>query len=700
MTTLRQLLADTSRQLLVVIARQRRVPFPRDAPKGALVDLLAHALADPAQLYAALDGLSDAERAVLDDLLVAGGRLPRSHLARRHGDFHPYRPWQPEAPSQPWESPTSPTDHLYFLGLIFWERATNDLVVPADLVPLFPAPAYPPPPTPATGPLEAALAAAHDLALLLALLEAGDVPPRHGRWLTPRLLATWGGRSAVPPAHAEAQGEHQTGRRRFLHYLAEAAGLAALAGPFLKPTPAGWAWLRADPPARLRTLWETLAAPATGLWQAYRLPGHRHLHDPAALVEATLRALPHHDPADPGAFAAALLARDPALYYSLHSRPLNAEELLAEAIIDLLTGPLIWLGALARDEAGVLSLTGWGAAWLGLAEPSVVRPPAPFTLGAEFTFTPPGEWPDPLALATLETCAERLADGRYQVTPVSFVHALHRGHALPDLLDRLERLADRSFTGQERATLAGWAENAERAVIRRLTVLEAADPQVIARLSQARRGRGLLRRTLSRRAVVVDEGRLPLLVRRLTEQEGVPPRVEAPPPAAPADPALGRGGAAHLWLAARVYQRLGRFIRLPARFPQELLEHLAALAEPGDLMAADAAAAQVLVALQDVLDGRAAFPAWVEPGLPVEETLALVQEALEEGSALEMAYYTAGREELTHRVVEPLRLETRGGVAYLVGFCHRAQAERVFRLDRIYAVVKVPIGDWRLEVGG
>ncbi len=96
--------------------------------------------------------------------------------------------------------------------------------------------------------------------------------------------------------------------------------------------------------------------------------------------------------------------------------------------------------------------------------------------------------------------------------------------------------------------------------------------------------------------------------------------------------------------------------------------------------------------------GRIPFPPWPEEGLPVEESLALIRQALAEGQALEMDYYTAGRDVLTHRVVEPYRLEKRGApsassgqsVYYLVGFCRRAQAERVFRLDRIHhiAIVK------------
>jgi len=59
-----------------------------------------------------------------------------------------------------------------------------------------------------------------------------------------------------------------------------------------------------------------------------------------------------------------------------------------------------------------------------------------------------------------------------------------------------------------------------------------------------------------------------------------------------------------------------------------------------------------------------------------------------------MSYYTAGRNELTHRVVEPLRVERRGKALYLIAFCHRAQAERIFRLDRIRAItLGDPTGD-------
>lgn len=727
MPSLRQLLESTPYPLLCVIARQRDLTVPHNCPKADLVDTLDDALAIPERLQVTLEKLSPAELSVLEDLRLAGGRLPRYHLARRHGDLRRYRPWQEDAPPRPWENPQSPTERLYFLGLIFWEKATRDLVIPDELLALYPTPdraklarsegpemtAYP-----------SAMLAAHDMAQFLARLDITQTRLLHGRWLPLRFLRAWGQHCLIPPANAEARSELQTERRRFLHFLAEATGLAARVGPLLKPTPTAWVWLGMNPLARFGMLWDGLIGASAELWRIHRLPGHDLLRYPL-LIEAVLRALrqdvadaldeldgidqaaapaPEHFPeisfGTPESFAQRLLARDPEPRSNMGERILNADELLAETLAALVEGPLCWLGALEVAPAGDLQLTAWGAHWLCPWAPALeTSPVASFHLEPGLIFAPPDGLPDLLDLATLTACGERLADDRFRITPASLVAALQRGHELPMLLERLNHIAQRPLSGGERAELSEWAAAADRMVIRRLTVLEVEDPAILARLSGARRGRKHILSTLGRRVVAVDEGRLPVLVRRLTRQEGMPPRVEVPPQellAAPASEAslrasLGRGGAAHLWLAAKVYRALGQLIDLPAHLPHELLELLAALAEPGSLTAADVAFERTIEALQNAIIGRAAFPVWTEVELPVEESVALIEEALAQGHALEMDYYSAGREVLTHRVVEPQRLEYRGETVYLIGFCRRAQAERVFRVDRIRTLELVPI---------
>lgn len=63
----------------------------------------------------------------------------------------------------------------------------------------------------------------------------------------------------------------------------------------------------------------------------------------------------------------------------------------------------------------------------------------------------------------------------------------------------------------------------------------------------------------------------------------------------------------------------------------------------------------------------------------------LALRAVETHRAVELDYYTAARDETTHRIVDPVRVFTTDGVSYLEAWCRRAEGMRVFRLDRFEA---------------
>ncbi|MGA8112657.1 MAG: WYL domain-containing protein, partial [Actinocatenispora sp.] len=65
------------------------------------------------------------------------------------------------------------------------------------------------------------------------------------------------------------------------------------------------------------------------------------------------------------------------------------------------------------------------------------------------------------------------------------------------------------------------------------------------------------------------------------------------------------------------------------------------------------------------------------------DRLSSVRGALARQRALRLRYYTAGRDETTDRVVDPMRLLAVGAWSYLEAWCRRAEAVRLFRLDRI-----------------
>jgi proteasome accessory factor C len=58
--------------------------------------------------------------------------------------------------------------------------------------------------------------------------------------------------------------------------------------------------------------------------------------------------------------------------------------------------------------------------------------------------------------------------------------------------------------------------------------------------------------------------------------------------------------------------------------------------------------------------------------------------------ALRITYYTASRDETTERVVDPMRVLVVGGKSYLEAWCRRAEAVRLFRIDRIDAFTELP----------
>lgn len=64
-------------------------------------------------------------------------------------------------------------------------------------------------------------------------------------------------------------------------------------------------------------------------------------------------------------------------------------------------------------------------------------------------------------------------------------------------------------------------------------------------------------------------------------------------------------------------------------------------------------------------------------------TAAVLEGALASGHAIEILYRNASRDDFTQRTVDPIGLLTANGHAYLQAWCRRAEAVRLFRIDRI-----------------
>jgi proteasome accessory factor C len=137
-------------------------------------------------------------------------------------------------------------------------------------------------------------------------------------------------------------------------------------------------------------------------------------------------------------------------------------------------------------------------------------------------------------------------------------------------------------------------------------------------------------------------------------------------------------------------EQMDRPLRLGVDEASALLVALRMLADIGESAVpgiADSSALSRTIAKLEVAAGEAAAPS-AQVAVQVDQhaerkVLARIRDALHSGRRVHLSYYVPGRDEATERDVDPMRLLVVEGHTYLEGWCHRAEAVRIFRLDRV-----------------
>jgi proteasome accessory factor C len=77
----------------------------------------------------------------------------------------------------------------------------------------------------------------------------------------------------------------------------------------------------------------------------------------------------------------------------------------------------------------------------------------------------------------------------------------------------------------------------------------------------------------------------------------------------------------------------------------------------------------------------------VRLGLAPQDVLETLREATQDHRQVRIDYYAYGRDEHTQRVIDPYRVTSDEGQWYVAAYCHLAEGDRLFRVDRISAAV-------------
>lgn len=426
-------------------------------------------------------------------------------------------------------------------------------------------------------------------------------------------------------------------------------------------------------------------------------------HDDARRLAAWLRAAPLAQPPQrtPALalhlvwlVAAGLLLADraglrlaPTAVFRLHQPParLRAELLAAAA-------PPAWPAAAARLRLPIVpddyrhdaeqTLARWG-------DDPLAAPPAVWeTTAADAWCLCLRPDADPALLFDLLAVGHYAPDGRLTLSPLTLGAPPARGLGFDRLRWLLETATDAPLNTAQLTQLRAWLQRIGAYRLRG-PLLITAQPDQLAALYTIRRLRPYLLEQIAPRCALFDRAGLPALRRRLANL-GYP--LDAPPAAEdPTANPLLLPDADALYLGLRLLTGVQRLIHRPGPLPHAALDRLAATLPADDQAVLDAHADRLLADLQTVIHGRDPF--YPAHSAPPPELLARLRVAIADEQPLTLDYYppasaesalTGPRHDAPRRhTVDPLRLEHRAGLTYLVAYSHRAEATLTLRLDRI-----------------
>lgn len=133
---------------------------------------------------------------------------------------------------------------------------------------------------------------------------------------------------------------------------------------------------------------------------------------------------------------------------------------------------------------------------------------------------------------------------------------------------------------------------------------------------------------------------------------------------------------------------IDRPLRLTSTEATALLIALRSLVEMPGMV--DPSAAYRAIAKIEAAAGSPARSGGDTPEPPVENaSVATVRSALASGHALHLTYYSASRDIVSERTVDPMRIVLVDDRSYLQAWCRSAEGVRLFRLDRIDAALEL-----------
>lgn len=632
---------------------------------------------DQRQLKRVLRQLLPAEKSALQSLHACGGMMPLHQFVALYGEIRPYKPWREDHHKFPWKRPISLAEKLYYLALVDILRTGNgqpDYVYTsqevADLLPPLPRPHY----HASTAHSRTPQMLCVDIAFLLGILLREEVKPMWGRWLAPRHLKAWN--DLLPQPAPLGRSELQSDRLRFMHYLAQIAGLIALENGRLLPTVKAWTWLEEHPAEQWAQLWQAwhqdMQRGRNRQWEAFRLP---------ALSRREWRAwvytLGHAQPVDydPHDVDQGRWVYDGGDLQTL----IKAVRLrLPQQKIEDVPAPLWWGGLLWRTA----EKDGYFSSQLSWRDSESLQ----LDVQSQAIGLHIPTWPQLAPLLRLMAIATPQAEGLC-LDADSIKRALEQGHHATEVVRWLAEACQHPIDLSIYEQLAAWQEAASQFSLMPMVVLLGKDAQQLANLRQDRHLRPMIASSLGSRALQVHPHLAASLQARL-ERRGLAVQHHLyPDETSNLVHWHAASTAEYSYLSLRIVQQLGRLLKLKTEIPGAVIQEVGKALSAQQRAYLDQDAAALRDQMKLARDGYAPLMGGVTQDNPAA-IRARVMQAYAARSSLRIRYFSPYEGAISERTIRPeVPIARLRGADYIEAWCELAQEPRTFRLDRIIAIL-------------
>lgn len=258
-----------------------------------------------------------------------------------------------------------------------------------------------------------------------------------------------------------------------------------------------------------------------------------------------------------------------------------------------------------------------------------------------------------------------------KLTSLTVGYAAQRGWTLVQSLQILETATNAPVPFSLKQSVTRWHSNSKSHQLRPVYLLTTQHQEQLDQLLVRRQIRAKTHKRIGpRHAIVSSQIEKPL--RRCLHQQRIPLATAL---------ALTKAAFDQTYLAELVLIGVGRILSEPglprhAAPPETLTPH--------QISEIEQRAEKLLAELRRTIAGFDQNP--VSESLAVESLISWISDAIESEQSIRIHYHGLADDKPRWRTVEPEWIETRKELAYLHAFCQVADAERVFRIDRICAI--------------